>query len=146
MPTEMWQCDDCRAIYTTLDEAQLCEEEHEERPSRMMYDEIRERMDRSRKEIRMIKLTTKDGEPYWVNPALMTGMFPQDGGTRLCFIFPDDTVPVKEKPEEVNQAIEKHEFKEIRYKEKLDNLIRGYSGNKSAFLDGLSEAVRRGDL
>lgn len=78
----------------------------------------------------MIKLTTKDGEPYWVNPALMTGMFPQDGGTRLCFIFPDDSLNVKEKPEEINQAIEKHAFKEIRYKEKLAHLTYAYSSGK----------------
>lgn len=145
MTTEMWQCDDCGAIYTTLDEAQLCEEEHEEHEERCMTRSENAWIE-SRKEIKMIKLTTKDGEPYWVNPALMTGMFPQDGGTRLCFVFPDDSLSVKEKPEEINQAIEKHAFKEIRYREKLDNLIRGYSGNKSAFLDGISEAVRRGDL
>jgi len=28
MPTEVYQCDECMAIYTTLEEAKLCEEEH----------------------------------------------------------------------------------------------------------------------
>lgn len=79
----------------------------------------------------MIKLTTLDGDPFWANPSLMTSMFPKsESTTTICFIFPEDTVTVKETPEEINQAIERHTLKEIRYREKLANLVYGYSSGK----------------